>query len=137
MLVDNCAMQFFINPSQFDVIVTANLFGDILSDAAAAFVGSLGLTPSASFNQDGFALYEPSGGSAPNIAGKNIANPIAQILSFAMLLKQSFRLIEEAKAIENAVQSTLKAGFRTQDITLDKSKAISTSEITDIILNFI
>ncbi len=137
MLVDNCAMQFFINPSQFDVLVTSNLFGDILSDAAAAIPGSLGLMPSASFNLEGFALYEPSGGSAPQIAGKNIANPIAQILSFAMLLKQSFHLIEESNAIEHAVHSTLKAGYRTQDICLNKSNSISTSEITDKILNFI
>lgn len=137
MLVDNCAMQFFINPSQFDVIVTSNLFGDILSDAAAAFPGSLGLMPSASFNEQGFGLYEPSGGSAPNIAGKNIANPIAQMMSFAMLLRQSFELIDEANTIETAIQKTLKAGFRTQDICSQERIPISTKQITDEILNFI
>lgn len=137
MLVDNCAMQFFINPTQFDVIVTANLFGDILSDAAAAFPGSLGLMPSASFNEQGFGLYEPSGGSAPNIAGKNIANPIAQMMSLAMLFRQSFELIEEAKSIENAIQKTLQAGFRTKDICSKEKNHISTEQITDKILSFI
>ncbi|BBH53538.1 3-isopropylmalate dehydrogenase [Fluviispira sanaruensis] len=136
MLVDNCAMQFFINPSQFDVIVTTNLFGDILSDAAAAFPGSLGLMPSASFNENGFALYEPSGGSAPDIASKNIANPIAQIMSLAMLLRHSFELVEEAQCIENAIQKTLQAGYRTSDICIDKEKAVTTEQMTQQILYF-
>lgn len=137
MLVDNCAMQFFINPSQFDVIVTANLFGDILSDAAAAFPGSLGLMPSASFNEQGFGLYEPSGGSAPSIAGKNIANPIAQMISLSMLLKQSFELVDEANSIENAIQKTLRAGYRTKDICSVAGESISTEKMTDMILSFI
>ncbi|KAB8033171.1 3-isopropylmalate dehydrogenase [Fluviispira multicolorata] len=137
MLVDNCAMQFFINPCQFDVIVTANLFGDILSDAAAAFPGSLGLMPSASFNEKGFGLFEPSGGSAPDIAGKNIANPIAQIMSLAMLLRQSFELIEEASCIENAVQKALQAGYRTCDISANKTETVTTEEMTNRIIEFI
>lgn len=135
MLVDNCAMQLIINPAQFDVILTANLFGDILSDAAAALPGSLGLTPSASLSDQGtVGLYEPSGGSAPDIAGKNIANPIAQILSVAMMLRYSFNLYAEAEAIDNAVQKTLAAGFRTQDIHTPNKKRVSTNELTDIIL---
>lgn len=137
MLVDNCAYQFMVNPSQFDVIVTANLFGDILSDAAAGLTGSLGLIPSASFNEQGFALYEPSGGSAPNIAGKNIANPIAQILSFVLLLKHSFELFEEAILIEKAIHQTLKNGFRTQDLCFSDSNYVTSSKFTDIILSFI
>ena len=109
-------MQLIINPRQFDVIVTSNLFGDILSDAAAALPGSLGLMPSASLNASSFGLYEPSGGSAPDIAGKNIANPIAQILSVAMMLRHSFNLFKEADNIELAVYETIKQGYRTQDI---------------------
>ncbi|APJ04301.1 3-isopropylmalate dehydrogenase [Silvanigrella aquatica] len=137
MLVDNCAMQFFIQPTQFDVILTSNLFGDILSDAAAAFPGSLGLMPSASFNEQGFALYEPSGGSAPHLAGKNIANPIAQILSLSLLFKHSFELFEEADIIEKAVQKTLQAGYRTKDICIKENEGISTTQMTDIILSHI
>jgi 3-isopropylmalate dehydrogenase len=129
MLVDNCAMQLIINPKQFDVIVTSNLFGDILSDAAAALPGSLGLMPSASLNENGFGLYEPSGGSAPDIAGKNIANPIAQILSVALMLRYSFELHQEADAIEKAVLETLKAGFRTKDIAKAGEACVGTSEI--------
>jgi 3-isopropylmalate dehydrogenase len=135
MLVDNCAMQLFLNPSQFDVILTSNLFGDILSDAAAALPGSLGLIPSASFSDSGHALYEPSGGSAPSIAGKNIANPIAQILSAALMLRYSFHLAVEASAIEQAIEKTLAAGFRTQDIYTEGKKLATTKEITDRILD--
>jgi 3-isopropylmalate dehydrogenase len=135
MLVDNCAMQLFINPAQFDVIVTSNLFGDILSDAAAALPGSLGLTPSASLNELGGGLYEPSGGSAPDIAGKNIANPIAQILSAAMMLRHSFGLQDEAHAIDKAIEKTLAAGFRTQDIYTEGFKLVSTQEMGNRIIN--
>lgn len=134
MLVDNCAMQLFLNPSQFDVIVTANLFGDILSDAASALPGSLGLSPSASLSESGLGLYEPAGGSAPDIAGKNSANPIAQILSAAMLLRYSFELNAEASAIENAVGSALAKGFRTRDISVAGKSCASTQEMTDAII---
>lgn len=134
MLVDNCAMQLIRNPSQFDVIVTSNMFGDILSDAASVLPGSLGLTPSASFNKDGFGLYEPSGGSAPDIAGKGIANPIAQILSAAMMLRHSFGLVREASSIEFAVQEVLRDGFRTKDIYQESKKLVGTREFTDEVI---
>lgn len=137
MLVDNCAMQLFLNPAQFDVIVTANLFGDILSDAASALPGSLGLSPSASFSETGLHLYEPSGGSAPDIAGKNIANPIAQILSAAMLLRFSCDLYHEADTIEVALQRTLAEGYRTSDIYTAGKQHIGTIEITDKIIQHI
>ncbi|NMC62960.1 MAG: 3-isopropylmalate dehydrogenase [SAR324 cluster bacterium] len=134
MLVDNCAMQLIRNPSQFDVIVTSNLFGDILSDEAAVLPGSLGLTPSASFNKNGFGLYEPSGGSAPDLAGKGIANPIAQILSAALMLRYSFNLKREALTIENAVEQTLQARFRTKDIYQEGQRLVGTREFTDELL---
>jgi 3-isopropylmalate dehydrogenase len=137
MLVDNCALQLVKNPGQFDVIVTSNLFGDILSDLAAALPGSLGLTPSASFNERGFGLYEPSGGSAPDIAGTGMANPIAQILSAAMMLRFSFGWDQEATAIERAVEEALDAGHRTQDIATAEGPAVSTSEMTTYILTAI
>jgi 3-isopropylmalate dehydrogenase len=136
MLVDNCGMQLIIRPSQFDVIVTANLFGDILSDAAAALPGTLGLMPSASINEAGFALYEPSGGSAPDIAGKNIANPIAQILSAAMMLRYSFALTAPADCIEQAVMGCLRAGYRTKDLAQAGEQVLGTKEITDKIITF-
>lgn len=116
MLVDNCAMQIIKNPAQFDVILTSNLFGDILSDELSMLSGSLGMMPSASFNNDGFALYEPAGGSAPDIAGKDIANPIAQILSASMMLEYSFALHKEAFAINSAVRATIIDGYRTMDL---------------------
>ncbi len=137
MLVDNCAMQLILNPKQFDVIVTGNLFGDILSDAASVIPGSLGLMPSASFNQQGFGLYEPSGGSAPDLAGKNVANPIGQILSLAMMLRYSFDLNDEAIKIENAVKETLDSGLRTQDLWTSDTEnltKVSTQEMTDAII---
>jgi 3-isopropylmalate dehydrogenase len=134
MLVDNCALQLVKNPAQFDVIVTSNLFGDILSDLAAALPGSLGLTPSASLNANGFGLYEPSGGSAPDIAGKGIANPIAQILSAAMMFRFSFDWKEEADALERAVDRALQDGYRTADIFLGEGHKVSTSEMADQIL---
>ncbi len=134
MLVDNCAMQLIVNPAQFDVIVTTNMFGDILSDAAAVLPGSLGVLASASFNKEGFGLYEPPGGSAQDIAGKGIANPIAQILSAAMMLRYSFSLVAEADAIERAVESALESGARTKDIAAPLARSISTAAMTDAIL---
>ncbi|MBQ1598582.1 MAG: 3-isopropylmalate dehydrogenase [Lachnospiraceae bacterium] len=116
MLVDNCAMQLVKDPAQFDVVLTENMFGDILSDEAAMITGSLGMLSSASLNETKFGLYEPSGGSAPDIAGKDIANPIATILSAAMMLRYSFDLDAEADAIEDAVKKTLDDGIRTGDI---------------------
>ena len=116
MLVDNCAMQLVMNPGQFDVILTENMFGDILSDEASMITGSIGMLSSASMNEGRFGLYEPSHGSAPDIAGKDIANPVATILSAAMLLRYSFDLDKEADAIEAAVQSALTDGYRTGDI---------------------
>jgi 3-isopropylmalate dehydrogenase len=134
MLVDNCALQLVKAPKQFDVIVTSNLFGDILSDLAAALPGSLGLTPSASLNAHGFGLFEPSGGSAPDIAGKGIANPIAQILSAAMMMRFSFGWSDEAKSIEVAVEKALSDGYRTADVFFGEGVQVSTSEMTDRIM---
>lgn len=116
MLVDNCAMQLVKDPKQFDVILTENMFGDILSDEASMVTGSIGMLSSASLNDTKFGLYEPSGGSAPDIAGKGIANPIATILSAAMMLRYSFDLDKEADAVEQAVKQVLKEGYRTIDI---------------------
>ena len=116
MLVDNAAMQLVKDPAQFDVVLTENMFGDILSDEASMITGSIGMLPSASLNDTKFGLYEPSGGSAPDIAGKGIANPIATILSAAMMLRYSFDLDKEADAIENAVRKVLADGVRTGDI---------------------
>ena len=116
MLVDNCAMQLVKDPKQFDVILTENMFGDILSDEASMVTGSIGMLSSASLNDTKFGLYEPSGGSAPDIAGKGIANPIATILSAAMMLRYTFDLDKEADAIEDAVRQVLKDGYRTIDI---------------------
>lgn len=116
MLVDNCAMQLVKNPAQFDVILTENMFGDILSDEASMVTGSIGMLASASLNDTSFGLYEPSHGSAPDIAGKDIANPIATILSASMMLRYSFDLAAEADAVDNAVKQVLRDGFRTVDI---------------------
>lgn len=116
MLVDNAAMQLVKDPAQFDVILTENMFGDILSDEASMVTGSIGMLASASLNDTKFGLYEPSGGSAPDIAGKGIANPIATILSAAMMLRYSFDLDQEADAIEAAVEKVLEEGYRTIDI---------------------
>ena len=116
MLVDNCAMQLVKDPAQFDVILTENMFGDILSDEASMVTGSIGMLASASLNETKFGMYEPSGGSAPDIAGKGIANPIATILSAAMMLRYSFDLDKEADAVEAAVKQVLKEGYRTGDI---------------------
>ncbi len=122
MLVDNCAMQLVKDPKQFDVILTENMFGDILSDEASIVTGSIGMLASASLNDTKFGLYEPSGGSAPDIAGKGIANPIATVLSAAMMLRYSFDLDQEADAIEQAVKLVLKEGFRTIDIMPQDSR---------------
>mmetsp|Transcript_26618 Transcript_26618/g.61180 ORF Transcript_26618/g.61180 Transcript_26618/m.61180 type:complete len:365 (-) Transcript_26618:53-1147(-) len=135
MYVDNAAMQIIQRPSAFDVIATENMFGDILSDAASVLPGSLGLMPSASLG-DSIHMYEPSGGSAPDIAGKGVANPIAQILSAAMMLRYSFQLEVEASAIEAAVEQTLKSGTLTGDLRRegDPGKAVSTSEMGDAVV---
>jgi 3-isopropylmalate dehydrogenase len=137
MLVDNCAMQLIRDPSQFDVVLTSNMFGDILSDAAAVLPGSLGLLPSASVNAAGFGLFEPSGGSAPDIAGKRVANPIAQILAVAMMLHFAFSLSDEADEIDRAVFEAIKAGFRTADIAGPGDRIVDTATMTDSILTFI
>ncbi|MCC6219677.1 MAG: 3-isopropylmalate dehydrogenase [Deltaproteobacteria bacterium] len=133
MLVDNCAMQLIKNPSQFDVILCSNFMGDILSDAAAVLPGSLGLMPSASISASGFGLYEPSGGSAQDIAGMGVANPIAQILSAAMMLAFSFEMFEEASLIESAVELALAEGYRTKDIYSEGKILVGTQEMGDII----
>ena len=133
MYVDNCAMQLVMNPGQFDVILTENMFGDILSDEASMITGSIGMLSSASLNEGKFGLYEPAGGSAPDIAGKDIANPIATILSAAMMLRYSFDLDKEAKAIEDAVQQVLTEGYRTVDIMADGCKQVGTVEMGRLI----
>ena len=137
MLVDNCAMQLVRDPKQFDVILTENMFGDILSDEASMVTGSIGMLASASLNETKFGLYEPSGGSAPDIAGKGIANPIATIFSAAMMLRFSFDLDKEADAIEQAVSQVLKDGYRTIDIMSEGKKQIGTVEIGDLIAGYI
>ncbi len=133
MLVDNCAMQLVKNPAQFDVILTENMFGDILSDEASMVTGSIGMLASASLNDTKFGLYEPSGGSAPDIAGKGIANPIATILSAAMMLRFSFDLDREADAVEQAVAQVLSEGYRTIDIMSEGKKQVGTCEIGNLI----
>ena len=137
MLVDNCAMQLVKNPKQFDVILTENMFGDILSDEASMITGSIGMLASASLNDTKFGLYEPSGGSAPDIAGKGIANPIATILSAAMMLRYTFDLDKEADAIEHAVSEVLKAGYRTIDIMSEGKTQVGTAEIGTLIAEYI
>lgn len=137
MLVDNCAMQLVKDPKQFDVILTENMFGDILSDEASMVTGSIGMLASASLNETKFGLYEPSGGSAPDIAGKGIANPIATILSAAMMLRFSFDLDKEADAIENAVAEVLKKGYRTIDIMSEGKEEIGTAKMGDLIARYI
>ncbi|MDW2798416.1 3-isopropylmalate dehydrogenase [Clostridium boliviensis] len=133
MLVDNCAMQLVMNPGQFDVILTENMFGDILSDEASMITGSIGMLSSASMNESKFGMYEPSHGSAPDIAGKNIANPIATILSAAMMLRYSFDLDKEADAVEAAVEMVLKEGYRTGDIFSEGTEKVSTTRMGDLI----
>ena len=133
MLVDNCAMQLVMNPGQFDVVLTENMFGDILSDEASMITGSIGMLSSASLNETKFGMYEPSHGSAPDIAGKDLANPIATVLSAAMMLRYSFDMDKEADAIEAAVQQVLTDGYRTGDIYSEGCKKVGTIEMGDLI----
>jgi 3-isopropylmalate dehydrogenase len=133
MLVDNCAMQLVMNPGQFDVILTENMFGDILSDEASMITGSIGMLSSASLNDTKFGLYEPSHGSAPDIAGKELANPIATILSAAMMLRYSLDLDNAADAVEAAVQQVLKEGYRTTDIYSEGMHKVTTTQMGDLI----
>ncbi len=135
MLVDNAAMQLIRNPKQFDVLVTENLFGDILSDEASMITGSLGMLPSASLNSSSFGLYEPVHGSAPELAGLNVANPLATISSTAMLLRYSFEMSEEADCVEQAIRTVLNKGYRTADLAHNRATACSTSEMTAAIIN--
>ena len=133
MLVDNCAMQLVRDPKQFDVILTENMFGDILSDEASMVTGSIGMLSSASLNETKFGLYEPSHGSAPDIAGQDKANPIATILSAAMMLRFSLDMDKEADAVEAAVQKVLTQGYRTGDIMSEGCKLVGTKEMGDLI----
>ena len=133
MLVDNCAMQLVMNPGQFDVVLTENMFGDILSDEASMITGSIGMLSSASLNETKFGMYEPSHGSAPDIAGKDIANPIATILSAAMMLRYSFDLDQEAAVVEAAVQKVLTEGYRTVDIMSPGCTLVGTAQMGDLI----
>ena len=137
MLVDNCAMQIVKNPSQFDVIVTENMFGDILSDEASMITGSIGMIPSSSLGEGTRGIYEPIHGSAPDIAGKNAANPIGTILSAAMMLRFSFDMEKEADSIEKAVSLALQKGLRTADIAENGASAVTCSEMGDAIKSFI
>lgn len=136
MYIDNATMQLIKDPSQFDVLLCSNIFGDILSDECAMITGSMGMLPSASVNEERFGLYEPAGGSAPDIAGKNSANPIAQILSAALLLRYSFNEDNAAQAIEDAITKVLAKGYRTADLA-GGSNAITTSEMGDYIAQYI
>ena len=133
MLVDNAAMQLVKEPSQFDVMLTENMFGDILSDEASMITGSIGMLPSASLGEGNFGLYEPSHGSAPDIAGENIANPLATILSAAMLLRHSLGLLEEAQRIEDTVEDVLDSNYRTWDLKSPGIKVLKTSQMGDIV----
>ncbi len=134
MLVDNCAMQLVKDPAQFDVILTENMFGDILSDEASMVTGSIGMLASASLNDTKFGLYEPSHGSAPDIAGKDIANPIATVLSAAMMLRFTFDLDKEADAVEAAVKQVLKEGYRTADIMSEGCKKVSCTQMGNLLV---
>lgn len=136
MYIDNATMQLIKDPAQFDVLLCSNLFGDILSDECAMITGSMGMLPSASLNEQGFGLYEPAGGSAPDIAGKGIANPIAQILSAALLLRYSLNADDAAEAIERAVNQALEQGYRTSDLA-GSGKSITTDEMGDIVARFV
>ncbi|MEC5423087.1 3-isopropylmalate dehydrogenase [Virgibacillus sp. C22-A2] len=134
LLVDAAAMKLITQPNHFDVIVTENLFGDILSDEASVLTGSLGMLPSASIRSDGVGLYEPVHGSAPDIAGKGIANPLGMILSAALMLRHSFQMEEEAAEIEEAVNETLEQGYYTADLHIKGGKQIGTKEMTEMVL---
>lgn len=135
LYIDNASMQVVKDPSQFDTIVTSNMFGDILSDEASMVTGSIGMLPSASLGDGTFGMYEPIHGSAPDIAGKGIANPLATILSGAMMLRYSFNLEKEAKAIENAVLSVLEDGYRTGDIMSEGMKLVGTKEMGQLVMD--
>ncbi|PWU69035.1 3-isopropylmalate dehydrogenase [Gracilibacillus dipsosauri] len=137
VLVDAAAMKLITNPTQFDVIVTENMFGDILSDEASVLTGSLGMLPSASLAEDGVGLYEPAHGSAPDIAGKGIANPIAMILSAAMMLRYSFQMNEEAQTIEDAVEQVLNQNYHTADLYNKNGELVNTNEMTQLIVETI
>ena len=138
MLVDNAAMQLVKNPAQFDVVVTSNMFGDILSDESSQITGSIGMLPSASLGSGKRGMYEPIHGSAPDIAGQNKANPIATILSASMMLRYSFDLDKEADAIEAAVDKFLEQGYRTADLAGNTGvKPLSTTEVTEKILELL
>ncbi len=137
MLVDNAAMQLIRHPAQFDVLVTENMFGDILSDEASMITGSLGMLPSASLSADGPGLYEPIHGSAPDIAGKNVANPLATFSSAAMLLKYSFAMADEARAIDQAIEKVLDEGYRTADIAGTDEHCLSTTEMGEKVRSYI
>lgn len=137
MLVDNTAMQIVKNPAQFDVVVTENMFGDILSDEASMITGSIGLIPSASLGDSKRGMYEPIHGSAPDIAGQNIANPIGTILAAGMMLKYAFDLDTEYAQIEKAVEDVLADGYRTSDIMEDGKKHLSCSEMGDKIVEYL
>jgi 3-isopropylmalate dehydrogenase len=134
MLVDNAAMQLVKNPKQFDVMVTGNMFGDILSDEASMLTGSIGMLPSASLDENNKGLYEPSHGSAPDIAGKGVANPLATILSAAMMLRYTFANEVSAGRVEAAVKKVLAQGFRTGDIYESGMKKVGTREMGDAVL---
>jgi len=134
LYVDNTAMQLIKSPKRFDVIVTSNMFGDILSDEAGMITGSLGMLPSASLAKDNFGMYEPAHGSAPRLAGQDKANPMAMILSAGMMMRYTFGLVNEAEAIENAVKAVLSKGFRTPDIAADDSKLIGTEEAGRLVM---
>lgn len=133
MYVDNAAMQLIVNPTRFDVILAGNLFGDILSDEGAALTGSLGMMPSASLNEKGFGLYEPAGGSAPDIAGQDIANPIAQIRSMSMMLNYSFAMQNEAALLDTAIREVISDGVRTRDLARAGEESVGTKAMGDAI----
>ncbi len=134
MYVDNAAMQLVKSPKQFDVMVTSNLFGDVLSDCAAMLTGSIGMLPSASLNKDGYGMYEPIHGSAPDIAGKDLANPLATILSVSMMLRYSLNQVGLANKIDDAVNTVLNQGYRTQDIAADGDTVVGTSKMGDLVV---
>jgi 3-isopropylmalate dehydrogenase len=134
MYVDNCAMQLVKNPRQFDVIVTGNMFGDILSDEASMLTGSIGMLPSASLDGDGKGLYEPIHGSAPDIAGKGVANPLATILSTAMMLRYSLAQPQAAERVERAVKQVLRDGLRTADIYTPGTRRVGSEEMGDAVV---
>jgi 3-isopropylmalate dehydrogenase len=134
MYIDNACMQLVRAPKQFDVIVTTNLFGDILSDAASMLTGSIGMLPSASLDQNSKGMYEPVHGSAPDIAGKGIANPLASILSVSMMLRSTFGRTDLADRVQSAVEKVLEAGLRTSDIASEDKKAVSTAEMGSAVI---